>query len=138
VGAEAMTDEHGLPAAARNGGQGAFARLAGPVPGPASGLLPPKCRGPIPRGTRSDGFRGRPGSVPPEQPIQLARRERRNDSCRSQRRHGGRHRRQPRLRAGHGRCLGQVRRAGGRRRPPPRRAGGTATRTRRCADLRDR
>jgi hypothetical protein len=30
VGAEAMTDEHGLPAAARNGGQGVFARLAGP------------------------------------------------------------------------------------------------------------
>jgi len=29
VGAEAMTDEHGLLDAARNGGQDAFARLAG-------------------------------------------------------------------------------------------------------------
>ena len=42
-----MTGEHDLLDAARNGGQGAFARLVGPVPGPASGLLPSNADGPF-------------------------------------------------------------------------------------------
>jgi hypothetical protein len=47
VAAEAMTDEHDLPAAARNGGQGAFARLAGPCLAQSRGLLPPNAEAPF-------------------------------------------------------------------------------------------
>ena len=42
-----MTGEHGLLDAARDGGQGAFARLVGPYLAPASGLLPSNADGPF-------------------------------------------------------------------------------------------
>jgi len=42
-----MTGEHDLLDAARNGGQGAFARLVGPVPGAVSGLLPSNAQAPF-------------------------------------------------------------------------------------------
>ena len=46
MAAEAMTDEHGLLDAARNGGQDASARAGGAVPGPAPGLLPSNAQAP--------------------------------------------------------------------------------------------
>ena len=42
-----MTGEHDLLGAARNGGQDAFDRAGGPIPGPASGLLPSNAEAPF-------------------------------------------------------------------------------------------
>jgi hypothetical protein len=43
-----MTDQHDLPDAARNGGQDAFARLAGPYLAQPRGLLPSNAEAPFP------------------------------------------------------------------------------------------
>jgi hypothetical protein len=47
VAAEAMTDQHGLLDAARNGGQDAFARLVGLCLAQPRGLLPSNAGGPF-------------------------------------------------------------------------------------------
>ena len=55
-----MTGEHDLLDAARDGGQDAFARAGGPVPGPASGLLPSNADGPFRAGHGAMDFRAGP------------------------------------------------------------------------------
>ncbi len=47
MAAEAMTDEHDLLDAARNGGQDAFARLVGPYLAQPRGLLPSNAEAPF-------------------------------------------------------------------------------------------
>ena len=62
-----MTGEHDLLDAARDGGQGAFARLV-PVPGPASGLLPSNADGPFRAGHGAMDF-----GAGPDQYLQSSR-----------------------------------------------------------------
>ena len=55
-----MTGEHGLLDAARDGGQGAFARLAGPYLAQPRGLLPSNADGPFRAGHGAMDFAAGP------------------------------------------------------------------------------